>query len=138
MSTPHEKRSISLSAFSVLLVITALLTFTEYTTAQSGTGALETECVALASASSTIIPSGLTAAEFCKVLVALVGNEWDKAAKLEATIIVVNDHDVRLIAAEATIVQLQADVAALQAQIFLQPQIDAINTKLANMAAALQ
>ena len=133
MNVLHGKRSIRLSVFSVLLVITALLTFTEYTTAQSGTGALETECVALASASSTIIPSGLTAAEFCKVLVALVGNEWDKAAKLESTIIVVNDHDVRLASAEAAIAVLQAQNTAT-----LQLQIDVINTKLANVANALQ
>ena len=102
------------------------------------TGSLEAECVAVVSASSTIIPPTLTAQEFCKVIIALWGNEWEKAAKLDATIIVVNDHDVRLVAAETTIVQLQAEVAVLQAQTSLQPQIDAINTKLANMAAALQ
>ena len=72
------------------------------------------------------------------MMVALFGNEWEKAAKLEATIIVVNDHDVRLTATEATITQLQADLAALQAQGAVQPQIDAINVKLANMAVALQ
>ncbi len=97
------------------------------------TASLETECVALASASSTIIPPTLTAAEFCKVLVALVGNEWDKAAKLESTMIVVNDHDVRLVAAESAIAALQDQNPAS-----LQPQIDAINSKLVNVANALQ
>lgn len=98
---------------------------------------LETECVVMASASSTIVPATLTPQEYCKVLMALVGNEWLKAAKLEATILAVNDHDVRLAAAEATIAQLQADLALLQTQTSLQPQIDAINTKLADMAAVL-
>lgn len=102
------------------------------------TGSLETECVALASASSFMIPSALTAEEYCKVMVALLGNEIEKAAKLQATILAVNDHDVRLAAAEVTITQLRAEVAALQTQTSLQPQIDAINVKLANMAAALQ
>lgn len=95
------------------------------------TASLETECVAVVSASSTIIPPTLTAEEFCKVTVALVGNEWQKAVKLEATMVVVNDHAVRLAAAEDAI-------AALQTQISLQPQIDAINSKLANVANALQ
>ena len=97
------------------------------------TASLETECVAVASASSFILPTGLTAAEYCKVLVALLGEEWEKAAKLEATIIVVNDHDVRLAAAESAIAVLQA-----QNTDTLQPQIDAINTKLAGVATALQ
>jgi hypothetical protein len=102
------------------------------THAQS-TASLETECVAVASASSFILPTGLTAAEYCKVLVALLGEEWQKAAKLEATIIVVNDLAIRLAAAEAAIAALQA----LNTDT-LQPQIDAINAKLANMAVALQ
>lgn len=69
---------------------------------------------------------------------AILGNEWEKAFKLEATILVVNDLAVRLAAAEATIVQLQSDVAALQTQTSLQPQIDAINAKLVSAATALQ
>ncbi len=102
------------------------------------TGSLETECVATVSASSTIIPPTLTAQEFCKVMVALLGNEWQKAAKLEATILVVNEMFDRLAVTETTIVQLQSDVTALQTQTSLQPQIDAINTKLASVATALQ
>ncbi|KKN66898.1 hypothetical protein LCGC14_0466730 [marine sediment metagenome] len=97
------------------------------------TGSLETECVAVVSADSSIAPPTVTPQEFCKVLVALVGNEWTKAAKLQATILVVNDHDVRLAAAEAAIAALQAQSSAT-----LQPQIDAISTKLANVANALQ
>ncbi len=97
------------------------------------TGSLEAECVVLASASTNIVPAGLEPQEFCKVIVALFGNEWDKAAKLEATMIVVNDHDVRLAAAESAIAVLQAQNPAS-----LQPQIDAINTKLADVVAALQ
>ena len=122
-----------------LMTVTLLLGwyYAKPTRAQS-TGSLETECVAVASASSFILPAGLTAAEYCKVLVALLGTEWEKAVKLEAAIVLVNDHDVRLAAAEATIVQLQADVAALQTQTSLQPQIDAINSKLAGVATALQ
>lgn len=97
------------------------------------TGSLEAECVALASASTNIVPAGLEPQEFCKVIVALFGNEWEKAAKLEATMIVVNNHDVRLAAAEDAIDVLQAqDTTALQ------PQIDSINIRLGNAAAALQ
>jgi hypothetical protein len=102
------------------------------------TGSLETECLALATAGSFVVPAPLTAQEFCHVMVAVLGEEWSKAAKLEATIIVVNDHDVRLAAAEAIITQLQAEIAALQAQGSVQPQIDAINVKLADVAAILQ
>ena len=97
------------------------------------TASLETECVAVVSASSTIIPPTLTAEEFCKVTVALVGNEWQKAVKLEATIIVVNDHDVRLAAAESAIAALQAQNPAS-----LQPQIDGIKAQMAAAGAALQ
>ncbi|KKM63145.1 hypothetical protein LCGC14_1514460 [marine sediment metagenome] len=132
MSVLHGKRSIKLSVFSVLLAITALLTFTEYTPAQS-TDSLETECVAFISSGTFTVPASLTPQELCKVVVALFGNEWEKAAKLQATILVVNDHDIRLAAAEAAIAALQAQDTAT-----LQPQIDAINAKLANMAAALQ
>jgi hypothetical protein len=71
-------------------------------------------------------------------MVALLGNEIEKAAKLQATILAVNDHDVRLAATEVAITQLQADVVVLQTQTSLQPEIDAINTKLENMALALQ
>ena len=100
--------------------------------------------------------------------VALLGNEWRKAVRLEATVAVVDDLSARMVVVDTTIVQLagdmqafrteltdlqvrvptletavaqlQAEVAALQTQssATLQPQIDAINTKLANMAAALQ
>ena len=72
------------------------------------------------------------------MMVALLGNEWQKAAKLEATILVVNEMFDRLAVTETTIVQLQSDVTALQTQTSLQPQIDAINTKLASVATALQ
>lgn len=88
-----------------------------------GTASLETECVAFASATSILPPPPLTAEEYCKALVAVLGEEWAKAVKLEATIIVVNGHDVRLAAAEAAIAELQS-------------QIDAINAKLASIAAA--
>ena len=97
------------------------------------TASLETECVAVVSASSTIIPPTLTAQEFCKVTVALVGNEWQKAVKLEATMTVVNDHAVRLAAAEDAIAALQE-----QSSSTLQPQIDALNATVAGVRAALQ
>jgi len=53
---------------------------------------------------------------------------------------VLESHEVRLALAETAIAQLQADVVALQAQssATLQPQIDAINIKLANAATSLQ
>ncbi len=113
---------------------------------------LEAECVVVASASTNIVPASITPQEFCKVLVAVLGNEWEKAVKLEATILVVNNLSARAVVVDTTIVQLagdiqglrtdvtqlQIDIAALQTQGAVQPQIDAINTKLANMAAALQ
>lgn len=108
-----------------------------HTNAQD-TGSLETECVVVASATSFVVPPSLTPQEYCKVLVALVGNEWLQAAKLEASIILANNNDVRLAAAEAEIVALKVLVAALQSPIDYQPQIDAINTKLAGVATALQ
>ncbi|KKL62643.1 hypothetical protein LCGC14_2183170, partial [marine sediment metagenome] len=69
-----------------------------------------------------------------------VGNEWMKAIKLEATILAVNELNDRLEDAEATLLTLQAEIATLQAQnpASLQPQIDAINVKLANVSIALQ
>ena len=102
------------------------------------TGSLETECVAVALQDTTIVPPSLTPQEWCKALVAMVGNEWLKATEQRATKLVVDGLSLRLAAAEATIVQLQSDVAALQTQTSLQPQIDAINTKLAGAATALQ
>ncbi len=117
-----------------LMTVTLLLAWNSAKpTHAQDTASLETECVAVVSASSFILPEGLTAEEYCKVIVAVLGEEWSKAAKLEATIIVVNELAVRLAAAEA-------DIAALQAQntSTLQPQIDAINAKLANVSAALQ
>ena len=95
------------------------------------TGFLEAECVVVASASSSIVPASLTPQEFCKVTVALLGNEWLKAFQLQAVILVADANAV-------AIAQIQADLAALQTQTSLQPQIDAINTKLADVVAALQ
>jgi hypothetical protein len=97
------------------------------------TGSLETECVAVASLDTTIVPPNLTAQEWCKALVAMVGNEWMKAVELRAVIAVADDLAVRMAAAESAIAALQAQSSAT-----LQPQIDAINTKLANAAVALQ
>ncbi|KKL20075.1 hypothetical protein LCGC14_2459060, partial [marine sediment metagenome] len=59
---------------------------------------------------------------------------------LDLTMLGLNNHEARLVTIEAAIAQIQADIFILKAQssATLQPQIDAINTKLANMAAALQ
>ncbi len=104
--------------------------FAESTHAQD-TGSLEAECVVLASASSIIVPETLTSQEFCKVIVAVLGQAWMNAAKLEGTILLANDNAARLTAAEAEIV-------VLKTQTSLQPQIDAINAKLLGVANALQ
>ncbi len=59
---------------------------------------------------------------------------------LDLTMLGLNNHETRLVTIEADITQIQADIAALQAQssATLQPQIDGIKEKLANMALALQ
>lgn len=122
------KRSWVLWATATILLV---LSFAGLSLKSQNTGSLETECVVVASASSSIVPASLTPQEFCKVTVALLGNEWLKAFQLQAVILVADANAV-------SIAQLQADVAALQTQTSLQPQINAINTKLANMAAALK
>ena len=152
MNTTGKRWKRSL-VFSVMVTTLLALSFVRPANISSqNTGSLETECVALASASSSIVPASLTPQEFCKVVVALIGNEWLKAAKLEATADVVDVLSARMVVVDTTIVQLagdigalrtdvtqlQIDIAALQAQGAVQPQIDAINAKLANMAAALQ
>ena len=59
---------------------------------------------------------------------------------LDLTMLGLNNHEARLVTIEAVIAQIQADIAVLQEQnpASLQPQIDAINTKLAGVATALQ
>lgn len=137
------KRSLVFSATAITLL--ALWFVGPANISSQNTGSLEAECVVLASASSSIVPASLTPQEFCKVTVALLGNEWRKTIRLEATVVVVNGLSERMVLVDTTIVQLagdlqalRTDVTALQTQTSLQPQIDAINTKLANMAAALQ
>ena len=143
-------------SFSLISVAVAVLTWgliSPVPAHAQDTTQLEAECVVFISAGGFSVPDTLTPQELCKALVALFGNEWVKAAKLEATMAVVNDLATRLAAAEATIAQLLADLGAVQAQIIdnttritaleaapinFQTQIAAINTKLANMAAALQ
>jgi hypothetical protein len=123
--------------FSVLSVMAVLLVFAAYTPAQN-TGTLEADCVALATAGAFVVPSTVTPEEACKVLVAFLGQQWNDKAQVQATINLVSEHDVRLVAAEAEIVALKVLVAALQSPIDYQPQIDAINAKLLNVADALQ
>lgn len=105
------------------------------------TGSLEAECVAVVSADGTIAPASLTPQEYCKAVIALVGNEWMKAIKLEATISAVNELNDRLTVVEQAIAAWDEppDIDALQQQIaVLQQEINAINSKLANVANALQ
>ncbi len=132
MTTLYGKRLMKSLVFSVLLVIVALLTFAAYTPAQD-TGSLETECVTLATAGAFVVPEGLTPQEYCKAGVAFLGSEWLKAIQLQAVITIADDLAIRMAAAEAEIIALKGQSSAT-----LQPQIDAINVKLANMAAALQ
>ena len=101
---------------------------------------LEAECVVLVSANSSIAPTSVSAQELCKVGVALLGNEWMKAIKLEATILAVNELNDRLVIAEAEIAALKAQSpAAFQTQIdTMQSQLNGIDLKLTNVATALQ
>ena len=145
MNTIGKRWRLSLVFWTMAITLSALWFVGPASISSQNTGSLETECVALASASSNIVPESLTPQEFCKVTVALLGNEWRKAVRLEATADVVDVLSARMVVVDTTIVQLagdiqalRTDVTALQTQISLQPQIDAINTKLANMATALQ
>ena len=130
MTNTTGKRLALCLLFSTMVIFWRGSFSAESIQAQS-TGSLETECVAVASASSFIVPPTVTPEEYCKVLVALAGNEWVKAAEQRAHKLVIDDLAVRMAAAEAAI-------AVLQTQTSLQPQIDVINTKLAGAATALQ
>ena len=152
MNTTGKRWRLSLVFWTMVTTLLALWFVRPASISSQNTGSLEADCVALASASTSIVPASLTPQEFCKVVVALIGNEWLKAAKLEATADVVDVLSARMVVVDTTIVQLagdigalrtdvtqlQIDIAALQAQGAVQPQIDAINAKLANMAEALQ
>jgi len=146
MSTIGKQPRLSWLFLTIALSILALW-LVNSTSAQEP-GPLEAVCLTIASENPSIIPTGITAGEFCKVMTAVLASEWDARAKIQATILLVNNHEGRITVHHEKIAANQRAVAVNEAAIAelqatdpvpgLKQQIDAINAKLANMAAALQ
>ena len=126
--------------FWTTLFLTLVLWLVSSTSAQEP-GPLEAVCLTIASDQPANVPVGITAGEFCKVMVALLASEWDARSKIQTTILLVNNHEGRLTVHHQRLAAIETDITQLQSAdsvAGLQQQIDFINTKLAAVAAALQ
>jgi len=132
-----------LGLFSLLLMAVSLSLaswFASPTKAQD-TAQLRAVCETVVSENTSLIPSTLTATEFCKAIVAVLASEWDARGKIQAAILLVNNHEGRLTVHHQRLAVNEAAIAELQATdpvVGLQQQIDFINSKLASVANVLQ